>query len=176
MLFHLGDGFGYNRSMIQKAVLVLSLVVSPITFAQDFLENIPATCQTMMLNADGIRLDDYYKTNPDQCKDDDCKKFIQKMQENEKREKLPKSIEKVKGTRLDEKEWIKNRLVTKGNTNLRDEPRGKVIGTLPDNTMLLILGKSGNWLYVRGYWKHECQTGWTYKDNLEAESATKTGQ
>ena len=162
--------------MIQKAVLVLCVMFIPQVFADqakpaqmDFLDNVPATCSTMMLNADGIRLDDYYKNNPDQCNDDDCRQFIQKMQDNEKREKLPKSIEKVKGIRIDEKNYIQERRLTIGNTNLRDEPRGKVIGTLPEKTMLLVLGKSGNWLYVRGYWDRPCETGWTYKDNLIGE-------
>lgn len=185
--------FSYNRGMIQKVVFVLSLFFVSSVFANDpqspqkdaatppagmdFLDNVPSSCQGMMLNPDGVPYDVYYKANPDLCKDQDCIQFLKKMKENEARQKLPKSIEKIKGTRFDEnKDYIQNRRVTKGNTNLRDEPRGKVIGTLPDNTMVLLLGKSGNWYYVRGYWERTCETGWTYKDNIMEETPTQNGR
>jgi hypothetical protein len=55
-----------------------------------------------------------------------------------------------------------------GPANIRDAPEGKVIGSFPDQYIVLALAQKGEWFLVRGYWEDPCVSGWTHRKNLVA--------
>jgi hypothetical protein len=53
-----------------------------------------------------------------------------------------------------------------GPANIRDNPSGKIIATLNDLTLVLVLENKGDWYHIL----YASVDGWTHKDNLILEN------
>ncbi len=56
-----------------------------------------------------------------------------------------------------------------GPANVRDQPKGKIIASLPDNTKITILQQQGEWVYIMT----SQAKGWTHRNNLLGQSIAK---
>lgn len=91
------------------------------------------------------------------------------MKMTEERMKLAKSLTVVGGVEA-KGEPVTLRRVTTKNVQIYDAPNGKVIDSYPKNLAVKLLGKKDSWVFISGYWSHQCDFGWTQEKNLITKS------
>lgn len=143
------------NSMVRSQVLD-STEGDELTKEQSYLiDDQPTECLGKLYFPDGTSVCDAL---PDKGKCDQLNKIDERVS-------LPKSLKSLGVVEL-QSDAPTRRKITGKQIEVFDSPKGKAIDSYPKNFALLIEGKKDGWVFVRGYWSRNCDTGWVLENEL----------